>query len=432
MQKKKVIGFILMLIATLTISFGGKTTHAAGTPRLMVREGSVYVSGSGDVYYAIGASRSGNTKYTADLINSITFVTNKNVPSTAEASWDVSYTSGDGEVIAWVIPNSEDSTKYDLYIGADSAQIEAPSNSYGLFRNYTNCASINNLKNLATQNATNAGYMFFGCNALTSLDLKNFVTSNITYMHVMFGYCTSLVDLDLTAFDTSKVISMKSMFDGSKNIVNLNLSSFNTENVTDMSIMFYNCNSLTNLNLDNFDTSKVTNMEKMFYNCTSLTNINLNNFNTSNVTNMGSMFYNCNSLTSLDLRNFDTTSSPNMVNYLLSTTSLKTLVLGSKVTNLIGSSCINKCDSLKAIIAQSATPINLGDSVNYANSTVVLYVPSNLEEEYNADQTITSLFSNGRIKPILALKGPTTDNGTLNVQYEDKGATVAGTDDVNE
>ena len=456
MQKKKVIGFILMLIATLTISFGGKTTHAAGTPRLMVREGSVYVSGSGDVYYAIGASRSGNTKYTADLINSITFVTNKNVPSTAEASWDVSYTSGDGEVIAWVIPNSEDSTKYDLYIGADSAQIEAPSNSYGLFRNYTNCASINNLKNLATQNATNAGYMFFGCNALTSLDLKNFVTSNITYMHVMFGYCTSLVDLDLTAFDTSKVISMKSMFDGSKNIVNLNLSSFNTENVTDMSIMFYNCNSLTNLNLDNFDTSKVTNMEKMFYyctsltnlnldnfdtskvtnmekmfyNCTSLTNINLNNFNTSNVTNMGSMFYNCNSLTSLDLRNFDTTSSPNMVNYLLSTTSLKTLVLGSKVTNLIGSSCINKCDSLKAIIAQSATPINLGDSVNYANSTVVLYVPSNLEEEYNADQTITSLFSNGRIKPILALKGPTTDNGTLNVQYEDKGATVAGTDEV--
>ncbi len=484
MQKKKVIGFILMLIATLTISFGGKTTHAAGTPKLMVREGGVYVSESGDVYYAIGAGRSGNTKYTADLINSITFVTNKNVPSTAEASWDVSYTSGDGEVIAWVIPNSEDSTKYDLYIGADSAQIEAPSNSYGLFRNYTNCASINNLKNLATQNATNAGYMFFGCNALTSLDLKNFVTSNITYMHVMFGYCTSLVDLDLTAFDTSKVISMKSMFDGSKNIVNLNLSSFNTENVTDMSIMFYNCNSLTNLNLDNFDTSKVTNMEKMFYYCTSLTNINLNNFNTSNVTNMGSMFYKCNSLTnlnlnnfdtskvtdmnnmffscnnltsldissfrtskvtnmgsmfrscssltSLDLRNFDTTSSPNMVNYLLSTTSLKTLVLGSKVTNLIGSSCINKCDSLKAIIAQSATPINLGDSVNYANSTVVLYVPSNLEEEYNADQTITSLFSNGRIKPILALKGPTTDNGTLNVQYEDKGATVAGMDDVNE
>ena len=84
--------------------------------------------------YAIGAKRSNNKTYTADLINSITFVDNVNVPNEAEASWDASYTNGDNEVIAWVIPNTTDSTKYDLYIGADDTTIQAPANSSGLFR----------------------------------------------------------------------------------------------------------------------------------------------------------------------------------------------------------------------------------------------------------------------------------------------------------
>ena len=100
----------------LEVSF----SHAL--PKLMERESSEYVSGK-YVYYAIGAKRSNNKTYTADLINSITFVDNVNVPNEAEASWDASYTNGDNEIIAWVIPNTTDSTKYDLYIGADDITI---------------------------------------------------------------------------------------------------------------------------------------------------------------------------------------------------------------------------------------------------------------------------------------------------------------------
>ena len=127
-----------MLIAILIISFGGRSTYAAGTPMLMEREAGT------NVYYAIGAKRAGKTKYTVDLISSITLVTNKNVPTNAEARWDASYTSGSNEVIAWVVKNSTDTTKYDLFIGANSTKIQAPVDSKNLFDKYTNCTVINN------------------------------------------------------------------------------------------------------------------------------------------------------------------------------------------------------------------------------------------------------------------------------------------------
>ena len=221
MQKKKVFGFILMLIAVVTISFGCKTANAATTPKLMTRESSTYVSGTGDVYYAIGASRSGNTKYTADLISTITFVTNKNVPNTAEASWDASYTSGDGEVIAWVIPNSTDSTKYDLYIGADGEKIEAPINSNGLFENYTNCVSINDLRILDTSSVTNMSSMFSSCSSLTSLNVSSLDTSKVTNMSFMFYGCSRLTSLNVSSFDTSKVTNMMGMFAYCSNLTSI-------------------------------------------------------------------------------------------------------------------------------------------------------------------------------------------------------------------
>ena len=265
MQKKKVIGFILMLIAVIAISFGGKVTHAAETPMLMERETSTYISGSGDVYYAIGASRSGNTKYTADSISTITFVTNKNVPDTAEANWDVSYTSGDGEVIAWVIPNSTDSTKYDLYIGADGATIEAPENSEGLLGNYEFCNAINNLSMLDTSKATTMKYMFYYCKNLKKLDLSNFDTSKVTNMYSMFCQCNNLTNLDLSNFNTSKVYDMGAMFNSCSSLISVNVSGLDTSNVSNMNFMFYSCNGLTSLDLSDFDTSNIKNVNNISY-----------------------------------------------------------------------------------------------------------------------------------------------------------------------
>lgn len=244
MQMKKVIKIILILISTLTISFGGKAIYAAEVPKLMERESYDYVSGKGDVYYAIGAKRSGNTKYTADLINSITFVTNKTVPSTAETSWDASYTSGNNEVIAWVIQNANDNTKYDLYIGADNNKIEAPAYSYGLFEYYKNCTTINYLVMLDTSKTINMNEMFYQNGSLKNLDLSNFNTLNVTNMNSIFSNCDNLESLDLSSFDTSNVADMDSMFYNCTNLISLNLSNFNTSNVASMYSMFSYCFNL--------------------------------------------------------------------------------------------------------------------------------------------------------------------------------------------
>ena len=221
---------------TLTKTENGATTNGmsvtrdvnvVGVPKLMERESYEYVSGK-YVYYAIGAKRSNNKTYTADLINSITFVNNVNVPNEAEASWDASYTNGDNEVIAWVIPNTTDSTKYDLYIGADDITIVAPANSNGLFREYKNCTAINNLTMLDTSNVTYMSLMFSNCSRLLSLDVSNFNTSNVTGMGSMFSSCSSLTSLEVSNFDTSKVTSMSFMFWGCSSLTSLDVSNFNS------------------------------------------------------------------------------------------------------------------------------------------------------------------------------------------------------------
>ena len=279
--------------------------------KLMERESFEYVSGK-DVFYAIGAKRSNNKKYTADLINSITFVDNVNVPNEAEARWDASYTNGDNKVIAWVIPNTTDSTKYDLYIGADDITIVASANSYNLFGEYKNCTAINNLTMLDTSSVTDMDYMFSDCSSLTSLDVSNFNTSNVTNMGSMFSYCSSLTSLNVSNFDTSNVTNMDSMFYNCRSLPSLDVSNFNTSNVTNMGSMFHNCRSLASLEVSNFDTSKVTSMCDMFYGCRSLSSLDVSNFNTSKVTNMRYMFTGCSKLPSLDVSKFDTSQVTDM------------------------------------------------------------------------------------------------------------------------
>ena len=387
MQKKKVFGFILMLIAVIAISFGGKVTHAAGTPMLMERETSTYISGSSNVYYAIGASRSNNTKYTADLISTITFVTNKNVPDTAEASWDASYTSGDGEVIAWVILNSEDSTKYDLYIGADGETIEAPENSEGLLGNYELCNAINNLSMLDTSKATTMKYMFYYCKNLKKLDLSNFDTSKVTNMYSMFNWCSSLTSLNVSNFDTSKVTNMYSMF--------------------------CQCNNLTNLDLSNFNTSKVYDMGAMFNSCSSLISVNVSGLDTSNVSNMNFMFYSCNGLTSLDLSDFDTSSASNISYMLLGCSNLKTIILDKSITD-------------------SSQVIRLGERV--MQTPAFIYVADTISEKvYEESPFYVAVYGSGKaaykIRPILEVVGKNPVKIGVSETYDetdDSGVTIAG------
>ena len=161
--------------------------------------------------------------------------------------------------------NSRPGTTYDLNTGThdtgwhtDSTNAEVtkvvfdpsfvdahPTTTYYWFYFMTNLQSITGMEYLNTSEVTKMGYMFTGCNQLTSIDLSHFNTSKVTDMGAMFAYCDNLTSLDL--------------------------SSFNTSQVTEMSFMFYVCSNLRTIYVGNgWSTAAVTNSYNMFYNCTSL------------------------------------------------------------------------------------------------------------------------------------------------------------------
>ena len=289
-----------------------------------------------------------NSTYRKNIITA-TFLDNKDVPDNAVASWDVS-AGKNGSVMAWVIPDETDSTKYHLYIGGDGGIIANKNSSY-LFRNFTNLQKITFGDNFDTSNVTSMGSMFSGCSKLTTLDVSNFNTSKVTDMSSMFSNCSSLTTLDVSNFDTSNVTTMQSMFSNCSSLTTLDVSNFDTSNVTNMYMIFKNCNSLTELDVSKWDTGNVTNMSYMFSDCSSLTTLDVSDWNTSKVTNMNGMFAYCSGLTTLDVSKWDTSNVTDMYMIFRNCSSLITLDVSewdtSNVTNM--PSMFNGCSSLTTL-----------------------------------------------------------------------------------
>ena len=203
------------------------------------------------------ASSLGDTAYRSDTyksnIKTITLDDHINPPSGYIESWDVSE-GNNGNVMAYIKTNSEDSTMYDLYIQGNG-HLYAPEDSISLFGKFDNLEYINNITILDTSNVTNMGGMFSGNMSikyvgggdayvyikgnLKSLDLSNFDTSKVTNMSAMFAYQCELTSLNLSNFDTKNVESMGNMFGDTGNIEVLDLTSFDTSNVTTTYDMFY-------------------------------------------------------------------------------------------------------------------------------------------------------------------------------------------------
>ena len=235
-----------------------------------------------------------------EKITSIEFLNNKNIPSDAVQSWDVSERQ-DGSVMAWIVNDSENVGYYKLYIGGDGGVIANP-NSSNLFSEFRKVKKI---------------------------DLNNLNTSNVTNMNHLFNFCENLINLDLSSFDTSKVKDMNSMFSVNRNLENINFGNkFDTSNVTNMGSMFNTCSSLTSLDLSNFNTSQVTDMSYMFVEFPNI-ELNLSGFVTSNVINMMSMFAKA-KLNALDLSSFDTSNVTNMTWMFSDASNLQTIYVGPK------------------------------------------------------------------------------------------------------
>ena len=236
--------------------------------------------------YSAGSQADYHNDAYREKITSIEFLNNKNIPSEAVQSWDVSERQ-DESVMAWIINDQENEGFYKLYIGGDGDVVANP-NSSNLFNKFTQVKTIN-LTNFDTSNATNMANMFLNCYALSELDLSNFDTSNVTTMQGMFAGDRNLKSIKFgQSFDTSNVTKMGVMFNGCESLTELDVSHFNTSKAIDMNYMF---GGLPNIHLDlrNFDTSKVTNMSSMFAN-SNFISLDLSSFDTSNVTSMTWMF----------------------------------------------------------------------------------------------------------------------------------------------
>ena len=274
-------------------------------------------------------------------IVSATFVDNNNVPDNATESWNVSEDKENGEVMAWVVPNISESSKYDLYIGTKAGVIANEDSGY-LFYKFRELKEINFNNNFDTSNAKDMSLMFYLCTSLVELDLSNFDTSNVTNMYAMFCMWdqelqvvpqNNLISIKFgDSFITNNVTNMRSMFGGLYILKELDVSNFNTSNVTTMYHMFMGCGSLTELDVSNFDTSKVTDMDSMFSDLSNITELDISNFDTSNVTSMSYMFTGCSNLTKLNLCSFDTSRVSHMYSMFAETPKIEVINVGPNWT----------------------------------------------------------------------------------------------------
>lgn len=289
-QKKLLIIGSLSLLLFLCVGYAAFQTNLNITAKGNIKENTRVIQA-----WEYQATTDFHSDYYKQNIVSVTFLDNNNVPSNAAESWNVSEDKENGIVMAWVIPNNDDNTKYDLYIGAKGGVIANEDSSW-LFYNFVNVNFIDFNSNFDTSNTYNMANMFKDCLSLVTLDVSSINTHNVTDMMNMFGiseenYSKSKLKqiIGLKNFDTGKVINMQGMFVRNSSLTELDLSNWNTSNVTNMSWMFQQCTSLINLNLSNFNTSKLEEMRGMFHSV-GLETINLCSFDTNNVTDMRLLF----------------------------------------------------------------------------------------------------------------------------------------------
>ena len=302
-----------------------------------------------DVNYAIGAKRANKLTYTSDKIKNIYIVdlSTKDAPDKYVDSWDVSSIQNES-VMAYVVNNSSDNGKYDLYIcGVD--KVIAPENSKELFANYINCSTISGFDDFDTTKVKNMSSMFKNDMFVNALDLSKIITSNVTEMSYMFSGMKNAESLDLKSFNTSNVLDMSYMFSDMEALRNLNISTFTTGKVTNMSNMFDGLKVLNALDVSKFDTSNVTNFECMFRNCEAITILDVSKFITAKAESFYAMFENCKKVGTLNVSNFDTTKAKNLACMFASCSAITNLNVSNFKFNSLDSSAYSESTTISGI-----------------------------------------------------------------------------------
>ena len=279
-QKKIIIISALSLVLLLTVGYAAFQTNLSITAKGNIKEKSRVIQA-----WSSTDLTDFHSDYYKQNIVSVTFLDNNNIPNNATESWNVSEDKENGGVMAWVVPNNSDSTKYDLYIGTKGGVIANEESDY-LFYNFRNLKEIKFENNFDTKYAKRMEGMFAGNTNFEVLDLSSFDTRNVVSMVGMFtawdwdisNWGTNKLSIIIFGenFITSNVTDMGDMFSGFKGR-ELNLSNFDTSNVNNMYHMFNRCDFLETLNICSFDISNVTRIDGMFRGTSNLKNVYVGN-----------------------------------------------------------------------------------------------------------------------------------------------------------
>ena len=238
----------------------------SATHFLMIENSSTTIDG---LYYRDNEYR--------EKILSVSFKTNKNVPSNAIISWDLSKLQ-DNTVIGYLVPSSKENM-YDLVIGADG-RVNLPGNSECLFKGLTNVESYD-FSNVDTNIIFNLSQMFAQNKKIKTIDLSNFDTYRIRYLYSTFNGDSELTTVNFTNW-TPKIIGhgMTYTFYNCEKLETVDLSGFNVSSVKDFSGLFYHNYALTNLNISTWEPLLVKKMNQMFTGVDKVGTLDLSKFTT--------------------------------------------------------------------------------------------------------------------------------------------------------
>ncbi len=214
-----------------------------------------------------------------EKIYSVSFKNDKNVPSNAIVSWDLSKIQ-DNSVIGYLVPSTKEDM-YDLVIGSDG-YVNLPANSECLFKGLTNVENYD-FSNVKSNLIFNLSQMFAANKKLKTLDLSNIVSKKVKYLYATFNGDT---ELETVSFDgwNAKVIGhgMTYTFYNCENLKSLDLTGIDVSSITDFTGTFYRNLNLETLNISTWIPNKVKKLENTFAGDTKLGYIDLSNFTTFN------------------------------------------------------------------------------------------------------------------------------------------------------
>ena len=308
----------------------------------------------------------------------------QNAYDAATIKADLTY-NNEGKVLAWLVPDTVDNTKYIMYVASDG-ETYLPSVSAGLFENwlnmekiefnnantsritimpgmFQNCSSLRqlDLSSWDTRNVTNMSSMFYGCNNLTSINLTNLGSNSLSAIVSMFHGCTSLKTLNMSGFNFGTISNLSganSPFYNVSSLENINLSNANMSNVTELYNVFSNMSNLQVLDLSNVSTGVITGIADAFSGCKKVIEINLSSFTISNTAIIQNMFKNCSELEKIYVSNsWDVSSS----NYSKDMFAGCTALVGKSPNGTTYTFDSSKIDKTMAVIATDTTPGYLTD-----------------------------------------------------------------------